>query len=159
MDFYGLGTVSLSASPSAHLHEPSLRRRLAFSIAFGGDFDGVLLLEADHLPVESDRSSALELLNVLSARIMGELHQEGIDLALTAPVELDERARRRLRFARLAVLRSWSGIFAGALPFEFELCLAAARSHDRSAALEISAQSGGGKKTPTEETACLSSNS
>jgi hypothetical protein len=124
MDFYGLGDVSISKEDRVD-SELALANRHAFILRVNGDLNGVLLLTSDHLPVESDTSSGLELLNVLSGHVVDLLHEEGLDLVISPPSVLGVDARTRLESLALLASRSWRGSLSGARSFEFTLQLLA----------------------------------
>lgn len=124
MNFYGLGTVSISKNEHG-MGELALVNRHAFLLRVNGDLNGLLLLTSDDLPVESDPSSGLELLNILSAQVLELLQDEGLDLVVSPPYELDSAGRMRLKSLALSASRSWEGHFNGQKNFDFTLQLSA----------------------------------
>ena len=121
MDFYGIGSVALATTDARDLRAT---RAMAFGLSVAGDLEGSFVLLTDHPPIAADRTSALELLNVLAARLSEALAAQGTDLVLGTPLEIDSAALRRLTLSGPRIERSWSGIFSGASPFDFELYLA-----------------------------------
>jgi hypothetical protein len=150
MDFYGLGDVSISKEDRGG-SEPALANRHAFMLRVNGDLNGILLLTSDHLPVESDTSSGLELLNVLSGHVVDLLHEEGLDLVTSPPSALGLDARSRLESLALSASRSWRGSFSGNYSFEFTLQLLAHHARP-DALLQVSHPS---QDSLTEKMPCL----
>lgn len=121
MDFYGLGRISFHPLKEETPLPP--QKNHEFICLLNGDRNGILLLATNQLPLESDLTCGLEMLNVLAARIVEQLHREGIELIMSAPVPLETTLRTRLENARVTPERFWAGQFDGRQTFQFEVVL------------------------------------
>jgi hypothetical protein len=150
MDFYGLGEITLSARDKQPTVPPFSLKKHLYLLRLNGDLNGILLLSTEHLPVESDSTSGLEMLNVLSARLLDSFLEEGLDLVMSPPAALDEAARARLPSIRPDTVRQWSGTFAGQRSFDFELQLSATQARPNT----VMDRDHAGTTSTTEDISC-----
>ena len=128
IDFYGIGKVSLAEKEPNPLSTQKVRNRRSFGLTIQGDLQGSVFLLTEDFPVESDPSSALELLNILSARLADQLSSEGLDIVISAPLKIDSKYFEMMISESRPFFRLWSGRFSGNNPFEFELIITAERT-------------------------------
>jgi hypothetical protein len=116
--FYGLGTVSLSAdhwetrsriSSSSH----------GFAVSVRGDRLGMMTLTVDSSSSVEDSSALMELLNILSARMVEQFERQGIDLDMGTPNELTQKSIQLLDSQPAEKVLSWKGLFQSRELMEF----------------------------------------